>query len=43
MVLGIEKMALIELGRTFEQNAVVHVQKGHAPELVWTDIREKST
>jgi len=43
MVLGIEKMALVELGRTFEQNAVVHVEKGHAPELVWIDIREKST
>ncbi len=43
MVLGIDKTELIELGRTFKQNAVVYVEKGHVPELVWTDIREKST
>ncbi len=34
-VLGIEKAELIEFGRIFKQNAVVFVQKDHAPELVW--------
>jgi hypothetical protein len=43
MVLGIKKVELIELGRTFKQNAVIYVEKGHAPELVWTDVREKSS
>lgn len=37
LVLGLQKRDAVDLAREFDQNAILHADKGRAVELVWCD------